>query len=160
MAKRLARSLLLMYEDYATVASETLKRTRRRPVKSTLSMLAMLGVAFAWKRRPDHASFTSEVVEFSNEISMCSEKTRSKRAQELLKHLILLETRGGLRCLNIGPVAVMVERRPTVSCFQYCSSHVQEPWWSLHKRTVDVGVCGRWLMLRSNMTCFDVCDDT
>ncbi len=150
--------LRVIFLDYLEVGRDVAAGARRRPLKALFyGFLAGL-IGASWRRTPDLASFENNVLEYSNELSMCSKPLRNPHAQSYIERLISLKSESHLRYTSLGVCSVVTRRVSVPECCNYheVCPHLRPRWWTGYNRVVDVGVWGRWLLLERNMLDFDI----
>ena len=150
--------LRVIFLDYVEVGKDVARGTLQRPIRSILYGLIGGLVITAWRKNPDYASFENDVLEYSNELSLCSKPLRNPRAQAYIERLIGLKSDGYLRHISFGVFSIMILRSVSPSCKNYheVCPYLQPRLWTVYERVVDVGVWGKWLLLERHMVDFDV----
>lgn len=150
--------LRIIFLDYVEVGRDIATGIRRSPLKALVYgfMAGILGTS--WRRNPDMASFVNNVLEYSNELSMCGETERNPAALAHIERLISLNSDGYLRRINLGVCSVVMQRVSSPQCCGYheVCPHLQPRVWHAYQRILDIGVWGRWLLLERNMVDFDI----
>ena len=158
---KLGQPLKVILDDYVAVSKDLASTARQRPLR-TLLYLATGGILVTtWKKRPDLDGYINDILEYSNEIGQCSEAIRNSRAQSYIGRIIRLNSDGYLRYINLGLVAIVMERSSAPACKNYHETckHLQPGMLSAWHRVIDVGLWGHWLQLERNMVDFDVSED-
>ena len=155
---RLGRPLRDILTDYVEVAKDLVQGAKQRPVKAALYLTSAALFTATWRKRPDYASYVDGVVNYANELGMCSETVRKPSAKRYLDDLSKLHADGRLKYVNLGVVAVVLKRDYSPSCANYHETcqHLQSRWWTMRERVVDVGFWDRWRNLELEMIDFDV----
>lgn len=158
---RLGQPLKVILTDYVEVTKDIFKGARRRPLKAALYLSSMAAFTLAWKKRPDYASYVDDVLNYSNELGMCSEAVRKPSAKQYIDTVAQLHEEGSLRYVNLGIVGVVLRRDHCPSCSNYhvTCKHLQPRWWTIGERVVDVGFWGTWRTLEQEMIDFDINDE-
>lgn len=158
---KLGQPIRAILSDYVDVFSELFISCKKRPIKTLvyLSLGGMIMTGFI--KRPDRTSYVNDVLEYSNELSMCSEIVRSPKAKQYIDTLITMETDGYLGYINLGIAALIIRKSHSTYCSNYhdTCSMLQPRFWHMHEMVVDVGVWSRWLLLETEMNEYDVNDD-
>ena len=155
---RLGQPLKEILTDYVEVAKDLIQGARQRPVKAALYLISGTAFTITWKKRPDYASYINDVVEYANELSMCSELVRRPSAKQYIDTITRQHSDGYLRYVSLGLVAIILRRSCSTSCSNYHETckHLQPRAWTVAERVVDVGFWGRWRNLEMEMLDFDV----
>ena len=155
---RLGQPLKEILTDYVEVAKDLIQGARQRPVKAALYLISGTAFTITWRKRPDYASYINDVVEYANELSMCSELVRRPSAKQYIDTITRQHSDGYLRYVNLGLVAIILQRSYSPSCSNYHETckHLQPRVWTLTERVVDVGFWGQWRNLEMEMLDFDV----
>ena len=158
---KLGQPLMNIARDYRETFADVLKYAKQHPWKT--ACYAMMCVLFhqAWKRRPDRVSYFDTLVMYSNELSMVASGSRNPRSERYINRLFLRHSEHKLLYVNLGALALIVERRscPDVKSFPETCPQLRQPWWTLYRNIVDVGVWGGWRMIHSEMVDFDINED-
>ncbi len=156
--ERWGQPLKVIFMDYVEVARDVAAGVRQRPIRALLYSLAAGLLGTSWRRNPDLAGFENDVLEYSNELSMCSKSMRSPHAQAYIEKLISLKSDGYLRHVSLGICSVVLQRVSVPDCDNYheVCPLLQPRLWTAHERVVDVGLWGKWQLLERNMADFDI----
>lgn len=155
---RLGQPLKVILTDYAEVAKDLVLGARKRPIKASLYLISISAFTVTWRKRPDYTSYINDVVDYANELSMCSEVVRRPSAQQYIDTIAKQHADGYLRYINLGLVAIILRRNYSPLCANYHDTckHLQPRVWTVRKRVVDVGFWGRWRNLDREMVDFDI----
>ena len=158
---KLGQPIRAILSDYVDVFTELFTSCKKHPIKAFVYLSCGGVITTGCIKRPDRASYVNDVLEYSNELSMCSEVVRSPKAKRYIDTLIAMETDGYLKYVNLGIAALIIRKNHSAYCSNYhetCSS-LQPRFWQLHERVVDVGVWDRWLLLETELNGYDVNDE-
>ena len=160
--ERWSRPLRNIFTDYVAVATDLVQSAKKKPIKFIIICTIGTTCAVMWRKIPDMDVYRDEVVQYSNELSQCSELTRNPRSQLYIEKLLLLDCSGSLRYINLGLCSVILERPNYKDCYNFTEvcPHLQPQWWTTHRRLIDVGFWNKWWLLEQNMTDFDVNEDS
>ena len=155
---RLGRPLKDILTDYVEVARDLVQGAKQRPLKAVLYLTTTSAFTVTWRKRPDYAGYLDDVVNYANELGMCSEAVRRPSAKRYVDNISKLHSDGRLKYVNLGVVAVILKRwySPTCANYHETCKHLQPRWWTARERVVDVGFWGRWRNLEIEMRDFDV----
>ena len=158
---RLGQPLKNILTDYVEVIKDLVLGARRRPVKAALYLLSATAFTTTWKKRPDYAGYINDVVDYANELSMCSETIRRPSAKRYIDTIARLHSDGYLKYINLGLVAIILRRGYSSSCSNYHETcrHLQPRLWTLPERVVDVGFWGQWQNLEREMLDYDIINE-
>ena len=158
---RLGQPLKVILTDYAEVAKDIVLGARKRPLKAALYLTFGTAFTTTWRRRPDYASYINDVVDYANELSMCSETVRRPSAKLYIDTIAKQHSDGYLRYVNLGLVAIILRRNYSPLCSNYHETcqHLLPRYWTVLERVVDVGFWGRWRNLDKEMIDFDINDE-
>jgi hypothetical protein len=169
MKQRLVVYLKTVANDYKDVGMHTLKTMKEKPFKSTV-YVASGGVVYAMYRyNPTHLNYQSCLVEYSNELLMCGESTRSRHAENSLNDMHKLSNNGLLFHRSFVLFSLMKRVNFNKECDLY-EKHCKplnkpSPWNVLNyvnltlawfNSIVDIGVFDYWLFLNRNLKDYDV----
>lgn len=155
---RMGQPLKSILTDYVEVFKDIFVGARRRPLKAAAYLISATAFTVTWKRRPDYASYINDVLDYANELSMCSEIVRKPSAKQYIDTITKQHADGYLRYINCGLFAIILQRNYSPSCSNYHETcqHLQPRLWRMGERVVDVGFWGRWKNLEKEMINFDV----
>ena len=155
---RLGQPLKEILTDYVEVGKDLIQGARRRPIKTALYLTSGAAFTITWRKRPDYTSYINDVVEYANELSMCSEVVRRPSAKLYIDSVFKQHSDSYLRYVNLGLVAIILRRNYSPSCSNYheMCKHLQPRIWTVLERVVDVGFWGQWRNLEKEMLDFDV----
>ena len=147
--------------DYTYVAKDTGVYIKKHPIRFMLMCLTGCGASAMWIKNPEMNGFIEEVLDYSNEISQCSELTRNKAAQNYLQNLIMMHHTGLIRYLNLGICSLIIMNSNYKDCHNFSEKceYLQPKWWEFHDSLLDIGFWGRWWCLEREMVDFDVNTD-
>lgn len=144
--------------DYIEVTKDLLVEAKQRPLKTILYLLTGGVAVSTWRRRPSYACYLKEVMNYSNEMGMCSESLLNPQAKAYVDHVLRLNADSYLRYVNFGLFGVIIQRNYSPSCANYAETceYLQPRIWKTFDRVIDVGVWGKWIELEKRMVDFDV----
>ena len=148
--------------DYAAVFKDVREYAKKKPVRFTaLTSLGTFSV-LAWRRNPDMNGFVNEVLQYSNEISSCSELTRNPKAQRVIEGHLLGICNKSLGRVNLGVCSVIVQLPNYKDCSNFAENcpHLMPHWWTVRERILDIGFWGKWWSLEKQMIDYDVNPDS
>lgn len=155
---KMGQPLRALLSDYADVFKDLFSSCLNRPVKTLVYLSVAGGLSLGCVNRPDMRAYVNDVLEYSNELSMCSAAIRSPKAKRYIDSLITMETDGYLQCVNVGIASLIIRKHHSTYCSNYhktCPS-LQPRSWTVHERVVDIGVWGQWLLLETEMKDYDI----
>ena len=157
-AARLGQPLKEILTDYVEVFKDLFVGARQRPFKAATYLISAAAFTVTWKKRPDYASYINDVLDYANELSMCSEIVRRPSAKQYIDTIAKHHADGYLRYINLGLFAVILQRNYSPSCSNYHETcqHLQPRLGRVGERVVDVGFWGQWRNLEKEMVDFDV----
>ena len=155
---RLGQPLKEILTDYVEVFKEIVVGARKRPFKAATYLISIATFTTTWRRRPDCASYINDVLDYANELSMCSEVVRRPSAKQYIDTITKQHADGYLRYINLGLIAIILRQNYSPSCSNYHETceHLQPRMWTIGERVVDVGFWGQWRNLEKEMLDFDV----
>ena len=155
---RLGRPLKDILTDYVEVFKDIFVGARKRPLKAALYLISAASFTITWKKRPDYAGYVNDVLDYANELSMCSETVRRPSAKQYIDAIAKQHTDGRLQYVNLGLLAIILRRNFSPYCSNYHETcqHLQPRLWRVGERVVDVGFWGQWRNLEREMIDFDV----
>ena len=159
--KRLARwgqPVRVIVQDYVDVARDAFGGMKSHPIRTALQFALAGGVVATWVTRPDVTSYRDCVLSYSNDLFQCSAAVRNPHTHDYVTTIADRLSRDLFFCVNLGLLAVIVEREGGARCKNYhvTCRHVRARWWSVWGRVVDVGVWGRWWKLAEKVRDLDV----
>lgn len=157
-AARLGQPLKEILTDYVEVFKDIFIGARKRPFKAATYLISATAFTVTWKKRPDYNSYINDVLDYANELSMCSEIVRRRSAKQYVDTITKQHADGYLQYINLGLCAVILRRNYSPVCSNYHETcqHLQPRLWSVGERVVDVGFWGQWRNLEKEMVDFDV----
>ena len=155
---KLGQPLVNIARDYRDTFTDLKKHFKEHPWRSACYFAMCILFQQTWKRRPDSASYFDTLVMYSNELSMVATPSRSQRSERYISRLIRQHSMHKLMYVNLGVVALIAERRsnPDVKSFPETCPQLRQPWWTLYRNIVDIGVWGSWWSIHNEMIDFDV----
>lgn len=155
---KLGQPLVNIARDYRDTFADVKKYVKHHPWKGACYAAMCVLLHQAWKRRPDSVSYFDTLVMYSNELGMVANDSRNPRSERYISRIFLQHSKHKLMYVNLGALALIVERRscPDVKSFPETCPQLRQPWWSLYRNIVDVGVWGDWRVIHSEMVDFDV----
>lgn len=157
-ANSLGQPIRAILFDYAEVFKELFQSAWKTPIKSiTYLSMGSLTVA-AVRTRPDYRGYINNVLEYANDLSMCSEAVRNPMAKCYIDDIIKMHSNGYLTYINLGIVALIMRKAHSAYCSNFhetCPS-LQPRLWTWKECVMDVGVWGQWLLLETELKDYDV----
>ena len=155
---RLGQPLVNIARDYRDTFADVEKYVKQHPWRSVCYALMCVLFHQTWKRRPDSVSYFDTLIMYSNELGMVASVSRNPKSESYINRIILQHSKHKLMYVNLGVLALIVERRsyPDVRSFPETCPELRQPWWTLCRNIVDVGVWGGWRTIHSVMVDFDV----
>ncbi|KAL8202398.1 UNVERIFIED_CONTAM: hypothetical protein K2H54_012976 [Gekko kuhli] len=150
------RAVLL---DYAEACREVGRAARRRPGRAAACAGLAAGAAGLARGCPDEASLEAALLEAAARLLLLPPATRSAEAEGHVARLLELRARGRLRVRGLGLAAVAYEapRDADAALYRARCRHLAPPWWALPPAPIlDLGLAGRWWLLRARMQDCDV----
>lgn len=110
---------------------------------------------------PSESSYYGELLDWSNELSLVNKLEQNKVSKSHIERIIHLYANNRLRYINLGLVAIVLEKPTYPECKNYHNTcvHLQPRWWTFYNRIVDVGIYGRWLVIQQKMVDYDINDE-
>ena len=160
-SKRIARwsgRFKSMMGDYATVCKDVLEYAKKKPFRFTTMITIGSLAGVSWKKNPDMNGFMNEVLQYSNEISSCSELTRNPAAQGIIEGHLLGICNRSLDHVNLGVCSLIIRLPNYKDCrnFMETCPQLKPHWWTMRERIVDVGFWDKWWLLEKHMIDYDV----
>ena len=154
----LGHPLKIIVLDYFEVLKEISLNMKKSPVKSLVWCVFGGTITAFYKKCPDLCSYTSEIIEYSNEIGLCAETTRNSQSKRYIDNISTLLNDGCIHYANFGIFSLIIHKSRSSNCFNYHQTckHLQPRKWMFHESIVDVGVWNQWLILNRTMIDFDV----
>ena len=158
---KIMQPIFNMARDYYVTFSDVGQFSRKHPLKTGLYLSTLAAAGYLWRKRPDFDSYTDSVVSWSNEITLVPESIRNKKSQRYVEGVFLLLDRNKLFYLNLGILALIIERRqyPDLKSYHETCSMLRKPWYMMYRNVVDIGVVGRWIHLDEEMREYDINDE-
>ncbi|XP_070564336.1 mitochondrial import inner membrane translocase subunit Tim29-like [Ptychodera flava] len=148
----------LLLSDYKAVAMDTVSDIKERPIKASfyISVLGVFGYAFY--SNPDYDSFDVEVVKASNELLQLGHIVRNPESDQHLQNILRWRNQGILRRWNLVFFSLMWTDNYNQECvsFEAQCKHLKPRWLNFQDRIVDIGVFGRWYVMKKKMTDYDI----
>ncbi len=159
-AKGLGQPIRAILSDYVEVFKDLGKAAWKRPFKATVYISVGSLITAVVKMRPDYSLYLNDVLNYANELSMCSEEVRNPRAKEYIDDIIVCHNDRRLTYVNLGVTALIIRKPHSDHCcnFQETCTSLQPRMWTIGQRVVDVGVAGHWLLLDTELKDYDVND--
>lgn len=155
---KLGQPLVNIARDYRDTFADLKKHFKEHPWRSACYAAMCVLLQQTWRRKPDSVSYFDTLVVYSNELSMVASTSRNQRSERYISKLVHQHSRLKLMYVNLGVLALIVERRsyPDVKSFPESCPQLRQPWWTVHRNIVDVGVWGSWRNIHNEMVDFDV----
>lgn len=150
-----------MASDYKDACRDIFVSARERPLKAS-AYVALVGGAWAsFQTKPDRCSFETELLERCNQLGLLSPWIRSPTSDGHVQSLVKLRNEGRLRHVSLGLFSLVFryDHDPDVALYEAQCSNLSVPWKELPERLLDVGFAGRWWILDSKMSDYDVNDE-
>lgn len=137
---------------------DTLQDIKNRPLRATYILGVICTSIHCVRKRPDEASFRTQLLEHEHDLSLTSESTRNPACVAHLCGLETLHNEGRLRTLQLGLFSLLWRADYEQDCglFEAKCAFTKPSVMDFHTRVMDVGVLGRWRLLDYAMRDFDV----
>jgi len=146
--------------DYYEVFTDLIKSAREHRLRSVVGLLGAGVVVYLSKQVPDELNFHAELLDSANELSLVTETEQNRTSKAHIERTLDLYSHKKLKYVYLGLLAVMMESPayPDLKIYQHTCTHLQPRWWTFYQRIVDIGVCGRWVVLQRKMVDYDIND--
>ena len=151
-----------IYNDYKTVALETVQDARNSPLKTFIYTSSLAAICYFIKTNPSETQFYNQLTDSANDLATLGDLVRNRKSDKHVQYLKYCSNAGLLRRFTFGVCSVMWVDNfdPAVDLYEARCKLLKVGWLNWHERVVDVGVLGRWRLLDKAMTDYDInCDE-
>lgn len=147
-----------LFLDYRTVAEDTIKSVKTKPVKA-LFITSGLGLMIAaMQNNPDEAAFYDQLIQSTNTLVMVGEPIKNPLSDNYVRYLTKSSNQELLRRTDLIFFSIMWMADYNNDCkiyFAQCK-YLKPQYATFHKRIIDVGLFGTWLNLKLKMKDYDI----
>jgi len=144
--------------DYWEVSRDVMMDMRKHTIKSYLWIMFSGMMIALHTKRPAFTCYKTDLMGYSNELGLCSERARSNHAKVYIDKISTLLNNGCIQFVDLGIFSMIIQHPHSPRSRNYCEvcKHLQPRLWTFHHRVIDVGIWNQWLTLERTMVDFDV----
>ncbi|KAK8393959.1 hypothetical protein O3P69_006273 [Scylla paramamosain] len=145
-------------QDYKEVALDTMKESRKHPLKSSAYISLIASIMYAVKTNPDERDYKDTLHRYMNESAMLSSKVRNAEVDDHLHYMADCFDHGLLRRLSLGICSFLWVDNYSKECgvFKSQCGYLKPRYLTFHQRVQDMGFLGHWWRTEQLMEEFDV----
>lgn len=147
--------------DYYEVSQDIVKSIKTHRVRSVFGLFCFGGIIYSSRQVPCENSYYAELLDWSNELSLVNEAEQNQVSKSHIDRVLDLYASNRLHYINLGLVAVVMERPryPECKSYHHICVHLQPRWWTFYNRIVDIGMYRKWLVIQRKMVDYDINDE-
>lgn len=127
-------------------------------VKASVYITGLVTAGILMKSNPSARDLDGSLMESAHDLSLVGTAIRSKEADSFVDSLRSAQRDGRLHHTSIGLFSLvwLSDNRDELDLYEAQCKHVHLPWYQWHKRVVDIGLLGKFVVLSRKMQDFDI----
>ncbi|XP_007905292.2 mitochondrial import inner membrane translocase subunit Tim29 [Callorhinchus milii] len=150
-----------LLRDYKDACKDIVIGAKERPVRAAFYAALLTGAGVCGHYNPCEKSFRAALLDASNQLVVLSPWVRNGRSDKHVQRVVKLQNEGRLEHQSLLVFSLMYSSPYDCETSSYNAQceHLVPRWVDFPERVLDVGFFGKWWILSSKMTDWDINED-